>query len=104
MSEGVTMTKRPRRAFTDEFKAKRCGLSERAGSRSVRRADDATAGGPLTKADRDEVQRLRREVRVLRMERDILRNSARAKGGPTCGPETPESTLTGPGLWPSAFW
>jgi transposase len=92
MSEGVTMTKRPRRSFTDEFKAETVrfvresgksisaaardlDLSENAVRDWVRRADDSSAGGPLTKAERDEVQRLRREVRVLRMERDILKKA-----------------------------
>src|SRR5512139_2128 len=93
MSEGVTMTKRPRRTFTDEFKAetvrfvhesgksisaaaRELDLSENAVRDWVRRADEAMAGSRLPKADRDEVQRLRREVRVLRMERDILKKAA----------------------------
>jgi transposase len=92
MSEGVTMTKRPRRTFTDEFKAetvrfvhgsgksisaaaRELDLSENAVRDWVRRADESTAGRPLSKADRDEVQQLRREVRVLRMERDILKKA-----------------------------
>jgi len=92
MAEGVTMGKRARRTFTDEFKTetvrfvRESGKSIRAAAREldvnenalrewVRRADEAKAGRPLSKADRDEVQQLQREVRVLRMERDILKKA-----------------------------
>jgi len=92
MAEGVTMAKRARRTLTDEFKAetvrfvRESGKSSRAAALEldlnenavrewVRRADEAKASRPLSKVDRDEVQQLQRKVRVLRMERDILKKA-----------------------------
>jgi transposase len=119
----ATKSRRPRRRFDDEFKAqavrlvldegktvgavaRELDLTESALREWVKRAlADRTHGRTgLTTAEREALARLRKENRERRTEREILKNSARAKGGPTCGPETPESTLTGPGLWPSAFW
>jgi transposase len=84
---------RPRRSFTPEFKAEVVELC-RAGDRSigqvakdldltetavrewVRRADvDAGRRDGLTTAEREELARLRRENRVLREERDILKRA-----------------------------
>jgi hypothetical protein len=48
--------------------------------------------------------RLRKQVRVLEEERDIVKNQSRAVACPTCAAETPRGTLAGPALWPSAFW
>jgi transposase-like protein len=89
------MTKRKRRAFTKEFKAqtvrlvrengKSVGavardldLTETALRSWVRQAEiDAGRGarGALTTDEREELTRLRRENRTLRMERDILKKA-----------------------------
>ena len=89
-----TMTARPRRSFTPEFKAqtvellrtsgKSVGevcrdleLTETAVRRWVAQADiDAGRRDGLTTAEREELTRLRRENRVLREEREILRKAA----------------------------
>ena len=87
---------RPRRFFTKEFKAeavrlvresgkgvrqiaKDLDLTETALRDWVRRADiDAGKGPPgaLTTAEREEVAALRKRVRVLEMEREILKRAA----------------------------
>jgi transposase-like protein len=89
------MAKRKRRAFTPEFKAetvrliresgksigavaRELDLTETAVRDWVRRAEvDAGRGRPgaLTTEEREELARLRREVRTLRMERDILKKA-----------------------------
>ena|SRR6266581_4009622 len=89
------MAKRKRRAFTDEFKAqsvrlvkdsgksigtvaRELDLTESALRAWVRQASiDAGRGqsGALTTAEREELGHLRREVRTLRMERDILKKA-----------------------------
>jgi len=87
--------RRPRRQFTDEFKAgvvrlvlderKTVGavardldLTETAGREWVKRARaDRTHGRTgLTTAEREELARLRKENRELRTERDILKKAA----------------------------
>ena len=89
-----TPKRRPRRQFTDEFKAsavrlvldegKSVGaaardldLTETALREWVRRAQaDRTNGRTgLTTAEREELTRLRKDVRELRMERDVLKKS-----------------------------
>src|ERR1700724_1931316 len=89
------MTARSRRSFTAEFKAqtvelirtshKSVGeicrdleLTETAVRRWLTQAeiDDGRGGGGLTTAEREELSRLRRENRVLREERDILKKAA----------------------------
>ena len=86
---------RPRRTFTKEFKAEAVQLCK-VGDRSigqvakdldltetalrgwVKRADvDAGKGPPgaLTTAEREELTRLRREVKRLEMEREILKKA-----------------------------
>ena len=88
------MTARLRRSFTPEFKAqtvelvrtsgKSVGeicrdldLTETAVRRWVAQADvDAGRRDGLTTAEREELTRLRRENRVLRDERDILKKAA----------------------------
>jgi transposase len=88
------MTARLRRSFTPEFKAqtvelvrtsgKSVGevcrdldLTETAVRRWVAQADiDAGRRDGLTTAERQELTRLRRENRVLREEREILRKAA----------------------------
>ena len=89
------MAKRKRRAFTDEFKAQtvrliresgksigevaqELDLTESAVRAWVRQAaiDRGRGGvGPLTTEEREELGRLRRENRTLRMERDILKKA-----------------------------
>ena len=90
------MAKRKRRAFTPEFKAdavKLCragdrtigqvardlGLTETALRGWVKRAEvdaAATGNGELTTAERNELSELRRRVKRLEMERDILKKAA----------------------------
>jgi len=88
------MTTRLRRSFTPEFKAhtvelartsgKSVGeicrdldLTETAVRRWLAQADvDAGQRDGLTTAEREELSRLRRENRVLRDERDILKKAA----------------------------
>lgn len=90
------MARRPRRSFTDEFKAQAVELARTSGksigevSREldltesalrewVARADaDAGRGRPgvLATDEREELRRLRRENRVLREEREILKKAA----------------------------
>jgi len=85
--------KRPRRSFSPEFKtevvelcrtgdrsigevAKDLDLTETAVREWVRRADvDAGRREGLSTAEREEIARLRRENRVLREERDILKRA-----------------------------
>ena len=121
------MAKRKRRAFTKEFKAeavrvvresgktagavaRELDLTETALREWVRQAEiDAGRGQPgaLTTDERTELAQLRREVRTLRMERDILKNFRARRGAvPPAGPETRDAAmLTGPReLWPSASW
>jgi transposase-like protein len=90
------MSRRKRRQFTPEFKAEAVRLAQ-VGDRSigqvaidldltetalrewVRRAEvDAGKGPPgaLTTTEREELSRLRREVKRLQMERDILKAAA----------------------------
>ena len=89
------MAKRKRRAFTKEFKAQTVRLVRDSGKSIgvlareldlgetvlrtwVRQAEvDAGRGRPgaLTTDEREEFTRLRREVRTLRMERDILKKA-----------------------------
>jgi len=89
------MAKRKRRAFSPEFKAetvrliresgksigavaRELDLTETAVRDWVRQAEvDAGRGRPgaLTTEEREELARLRREVRTLRMERDILKKA-----------------------------
>ena len=89
------MAKRKRRAFTPEFKAetvrliresgksigavaRELDLTETAVRDWVRQAEvDGGRGRPgaLTTEEREELARLRREVRTLRMERDILKKA-----------------------------
>ena len=90
------MAKRKRRAFTKEFKtqtvrlvrdsgksigvlARELDLGETVLRTWVRQAEvDAGRGRPgaLTTDEREEFTRLRREVRTLRMEREILKKAA----------------------------
>jgi transposase len=96
MREELFMARRKRRQFTPEFKAEAVRLT-RVGDRSIgqvavdldltetalrawiKRADaDAGKGAPetLTTAEREELSRLRRDVKRLQTERDILKAAA----------------------------
>lgn len=85
---------RPRRSFTPEFKAevvelvrqdgntvasvsRDLDLTETAVREWVKQADldDGRRDDGLTSSEREELARLRREVRVLREERDILKRA-----------------------------
>jgi transposase len=107
MGSRKTPMKQPgrRRQFTDEYKAevvrlcaetgrsagavaRELGLTPSAVGKWVRQAQvDAGAGGvgPLTTSERDELAALRRENRVLRQEREILKRATAffAKEGTT---------------------
>jgi transposase len=91
--EAMDQQRRHRRSFTDEYKeevvelcrtssrsiagvARDLDLSETAVRRWVAQAeiDTGRREGPTT-AEREELARLRKEVRVLREERDILRRA-----------------------------
>ena len=92
--EGQRARRRPRRSFTATFKAevvalvrqgdrtvpaicREMDLSETAVRRWVEQAAvDAGEQDGLTTDEREELRRLRREVRVLRDERDILKRAA----------------------------
>ena len=82
-----------RRSFTAEFKAeavalvlehgmtasqvaKDLGVGQPSISRWVRAAKEASAPGALSTSEREELKRLRKETKVLRMERDILKKAA----------------------------
>jgi len=95
MTEGKKQ-KRPRRSFTDEFKAGavRLVLDEGKTVPQVARDLDVSASvvrlwveraradrgkgkpGVLTTAEKEELAALRKEVRQLRLERDILKKAA----------------------------
>jgi transposase len=88
------MGRRPRRKFTSEFKAETVALihssnksvgqiardldlTETAVRDWVKQAEiNAGERNGLTTAEREEVVRMRREIRVLREERDILKKAA----------------------------
>ena len=90
------MTKRKRRAFTDEFKQETVRLVREGGKSipQVARDLDLTESslrnwvqqanidegrgirGELTTSEREELQRLRRENKRLQMEREILKKAA----------------------------
>ena len=89
------MARKARRSFTKEYKAevvelirksgKTVGaicrdldLTETAVRRWVQQAEVDSGGGPagaLTTAEKEELRRLRREVRTLRMEREVLKKA-----------------------------
>jgi transposase-like protein len=93
---GVLMARRKRRAFTKEFKAETVRLVREGGkgipevARELDLTESALRGwiqqaevdagrgrpGELTTDERNELQRLRREVKDLRIEREILKKAA----------------------------
>lgn len=57
--------------------AKDLGISQTALSKWLQQARaSAGAAGTLQTSDQQEIQRLRREIRILQMERDILKKAA----------------------------
>ena len=90
----TTKTRRARRQFTDEYRASvvklvldegksvhqvaaDLDLTESALRLWVEKAKAARGGsGAMTTSEREELARLRKENRVLRMERDILKKAA----------------------------
>ncbi len=94
MSNGIT--KRVRRIYAPEFRAETVnlirdggravkdvstslGINERLVRKWLRKADGSVANGTaetLTSAEKEELTHLRREVKVLRMEREILKRAA----------------------------
>jgi transposase len=115
---------RKRRSFTPEFKAeavrlckvgdrtvrqvaKDLDLTETALRDWVRRIDlDAGKGpdGALSTAEREELARLRKQVKRLEMEREILKN--RRGRRPTCWARSSGRATTSPARKerPAAFW
>jgi len=91
--DAMEQQRRPRRSFPDEYKAevidlcrssarsiaavaRDLDLSETAVRRWVNQAEvDAGRRDGLSTAEREELARLRKEVRILREERDILRRA-----------------------------
>jgi transposase len=100
--------KRPRRRFSDDFKAGavRLVLEEGKSVAQVSKHLDLTASslgkwveqaradlgkskrGTLTTEEKEELARLRKENRELRMERELLKNYL-ARSAPSVAPETP---------------
>jgi transposase-like protein len=95
MRQELFMAKRKRRAFTAEFKAdavklvragrsvpevaRELDLTDTALREWVKRAEVDVGKGPpgaLTTPEREELTKLRREVKRLQMERDILKAAA----------------------------
>ena len=89
------MSKRKRRSFTKEYKAEVVGLIRKSGKtiaavsrelgltetsvrRWVEQAEIDSGGGPagaLTTVEREELAQLRRRVKTLEMEREILKKA-----------------------------
>ena len=89
------MAKRKRRSFTKEYKAevvelirksgksvgavaRELDLTETAVRRWIQQAEIDSGGGPegaLTTAEREELARLRKQVKTLEMEREILKKA-----------------------------
>ena len=116
------MPTRARRQFTEEFKAEAVNLVRQSGktiaqvARDLDLTDSALrnwversqhAGSPsseLSSAEYKELQQLRKEVRVLRMERELLKNPP--EGLRSVEPETPRRAMAASVQKerPSAFW
>jgi transposase len=117
--------RRKRRSFSPEFKAetvrlvqgsekslgtiaRELDLTETALRAWVRQAEvDAGRGraGALTTDEREELARLRRDVKRLQMERDILKNGLARPSRAPARRETPGvPTMASREEWPSTFW
>jgi transposase len=119
------MGKRKRRRFTTDFKADAARLCN-SGGRTIaqvaidldltetalrdwvkRAAVDAGQGPPsaLTTAEREELGELRRRVKRLEMEREILKNCLARRSRAPARRETPGvPTIASREEWPSTFW
>ena len=119
------MGKRKRRRFTTDFKADAVRLCN-SGGRTIaqvaidldltetalrdwvkRAAVDAGQGPPsaLTTAEREEFGELRRRVKRLEMEREILKNCLARRSRAPARRETPGvPTIASREEWPSTFW
>ncbi len=117
--------RRKRRSFSPEFKAetvrlvqgsekslgtiaRELDLTETALRAWVRQAEvDGGRGraGALTTDEREELARLRRDVKRLQMERDILKNGLARPSRAPARRETPGvPTMASREEWPSTFW
>ena len=117
--------KRVRRSFTPQFKAEAVKVVQQSGKSvamvareldltetALRRwvdqaAVDAGRGrdNALTTEERTELVQLRREVRTLRMERDILKNRLARRSRAPARRETPGvPTIASREEWPLTFW
>ena len=96
MQPGIQVAKKKRNRYTSEFKAeavrmmrssdkpaaelaKDLGISEQSLYRWAKQFDVDEKGdpkGPLTSAEREELTRLRRELRQVQQERDFLKKTA----------------------------
>lgn len=114
MEPSVKVTKRKRNRFTPEYKAeavrvmrssdkpvaevaKDLGLSEQSLYRWARQLDvdvKADPSGPLMSAEREELARLRRELRQVQQERDFLKNGSVLREGKTVSFQVIELTAT----------
>jgi transposase len=124
MESETKKQKRARRAFTDEFRAgavslvlekgktvaqvaRDLDLTQSSLSRWVEqaRADKGkSTRGTLTTEEKEELARLRKENRELRLEREILKNHL-APAALSVAPATPEGLRSpGRGERPPAFW
>lgn len=91
--EGVIMSRKEKRVFSDEYKAetvelvrtsgksigriaKELDISETSLREWVKAAERETAPVALTGSEREELERLRKDNRTLRMERDFLKKAA----------------------------
>jgi len=93
MSKNKKKNRRPRRSYTPEFKAeavrlvkssgksipqlaKELDLTESALRSWVENAEEQSLPGALTVDEREELKRLRKDVKRLEMEREILKKAA----------------------------
>jgi len=123
--ESGTRGKRSRRSFTEEFKAGavRLVIEEGRTVSQVARDLDLTPSavrnwvgqaradqgkgrpGALTTEERAELAKLRKEVRELRMERDILKNDPPPLRAARIARETRGAVAyLARGAWPPAYW
>ena len=89
----MTTERRKRRRYTEDFKREAVALvteqgysvaeaarSLDVGENQIRRwrqkFEQASAQGPLTTTEREELERLRKEIRQLRMEKEILKKAS----------------------------
>jgi transposase len=74
--ESKTISRRPRRSFTDEFRAGATRSALRNWVEQARADRTKSKSGGLTTAEREELGKLRKQVRELTMERDTLKEAA----------------------------